>query len=185
MAKLTETDKRVNAKRYFVEGYLNEDGKRIYPSVAECGRNNEIPRASVYRIAKEDGWQEARSRFLSEVEKKHSERMAEDVADERGLLDKRCMQLANAALAEVAIIFSQAQSERADNTKYRLPEQLIESATRSLGNAQKIGKLALGDAQEIQKVTTDVSVSDAFEELVREVEELGRQKASFGNHSIN
>jgi hypothetical protein len=185
MAKLTDTDKRINAKQHFVEGYLNKDGKRVYPSIADAGREHSIPRASVYRIAKEDGWQEARSSFLASVERKHNEKLSETVADERALLDKRCMQLANAALAEVAIVFSQAQTERADNPKYRLAEQIIESVTRSLGNAQKVGKLALGDAQEIQKVTTDVSVSDAFEELVREVEELGRQKASFGNHSIN
>lgn len=184
MAKLTETQKRIDAKREFVEGYLNESNKRVYPSIAEAGKRNSIPRASVYRIAKEDGWQDAKAGMLKEVEQKHQEKTVDTLVDERVLLDKRCTQLANAAMAEVASAFTSAQKARQDNPDYRMPEQLIESLMRALSNAQKIGKLALGEAQEIQKVSADVAIPESFNELIRELDELAGQKASYGSHTL-
>ena len=186
MSKAPEKQKQIEAQQEFVEGYLNDDGVRVYPAIAEVGRRHNIPRATVYRLAKDSQWQSKRNEFLSSVDKEHRESRVKTLAEERVVFDKRCAQLVEAGLAQVAAAFTEAQSLRVKSGgKYKMPEQQLESLMRSLGNAQKIGKLALGEAQEIQKVAADVSVSDAFNELVREVEELGRRKASFGNHSIN
>ena len=190
MSKQTQTEKQIKAQQDFVEGFLDNDGARVYPTIAEAGRRHKIPRATVYRLAKENNWQERRNHLLAKVEEKRTEISARTQADERALLDKRCLQLVEAGLSQVAAAFSQAQEVRSngilvDGRKYTMPASQLESLMRSLLNAQKVGKLALGEAQEIQKVAADVSVSDAFNELVREVEELGRRKASFGNHSIN
>ena len=51
-------------------------------------------------------------------------------------------------------------------------------------NAQKIGKLALGEAQEISKVSADVTVPESYTNLIRHLEELANQKASLGKHTI-
>lgn len=186
MSKATEIQAQITAQNEFVEGYLNEKDVRVYPTIAEVGRRNGISRTTVYRLAKEQEWQSKRDKLLAEVATKHQEKRVETLADERALFDKRCTQLVEAALSQVAAAFTEAQEKRVESKgKYKMPEQQLESLMRSLSNAQKIGKLALGEAQEIQKVAADVTVSEAFDELVREVEELGRRKASFGNHSIN
>jgi len=51
-------------------------------------------------------------------------------------------------------------------------------------NAQKIGKLALGEAQEISKVSADVSAPESYNNLIRHLEGLANQKAALGKHTI-
>lgn len=184
MAKVTETQNQLNAQREFVEGYLNEENTRIYPSIAEAGKRNGISRSAVYRLAKEQEWQAQRNKLLQEVNKKHNERRADTLADERTLLDRRCTQLVEAALAQVAAAFTAAQKARAENPDYVMPESQLESLMRALTNAQKIGKLALGEAQEIQKVAADVAIPDSFRRIIQDLDELAGQKASYGSHTI-
>ena len=87
MAKVTDTQRQIQAQREFVEGYLDENNARVYPSVAQAGKRNGISRSAVYRLAKEQKWQEQRNRLLQEVNQKHNEQRADPLADERTLLD--------------------------------------------------------------------------------------------------
>ena len=184
MAKVTDTQRQIQAQREFVEGYLDENNARVYPSVAQAGKRNGISRSAVYRLAKEQKWQEQRNRLLQEVNQKHNEQRADTLADERTLLDKRCTQLVEAALAQIAAAFTDAQKKRSVNPDYVMPESQLEALMRALTNAQKIGKLALGEAQEIQKVAADVAIPESFRQIVQELDELAGQKASYGSHTL-
>ena len=140
MSKLTQTEKQRSAQQDFVEGYLGDDGVRVYPTIAEAGRRHKIPRATVYRIAKEGKWQDKRNELLTKVDEKRSEITAKTQAEERALLDKRCLQLVEAGLAQVAAAFTQAQEARAngvqqDGTRYAMPASQVEALMRALLNA--------------------------------------------------
>ena len=58
------------------------------------------------------------------------------------------------------------------------------SIANSVSNAQKIGKLALGQAQEISKVSANVSAPDSLREIISELDELAGIKASRAKHII-
>lgn len=161
----------------FLEGYF-DGNKRVYPSIKEAGERNGISSAQVYRIARKDSWQDQKNLMQTQINEKVKESRIDKLADERLLLDDRCFQLATVGLAHVNRHFQNAKDKS-------IKPSDLESLMRTLTSAQKVGKLALGEAQEIQKVAADVTVPDAFEQFVREVEELGRRKATFGSHSIN
>ena len=177
MVKKVKDENIQKALMEFLEGYFDGE-KRVYPSIKEACERNGISSAQVYRIAKRDSWQDQKNLMHTQVNEKVKESRVDKLAEERILLDDRCLQLATAGLAHVNRHFQQAGEEPLTTAR-------LESLMRTLTSAQKVGKLALGEAQEIQKVAADVTVPDAFEQFVREVEELGRRKAAFGSHSIN
>ena len=76
------------------------------------------------------------------------------------------------------------QEQRNDPRNEGLSVSSLRDMSHTLANAQKIGKLALGEAQEISKVAADVSIPDSFEQLIQELEELADRKASFGQHTL-
>ena len=51
-------------------------------------------------------------------------------------------------------------------------------------NAQKIGKLALGEAQEISKVSANVTNGDDFQFLVEQIQEINRTRSERANHTL-
>jgi hypothetical protein len=61
----------------------------------------------------------------------------------------------------------------------------LRDLANALLSAQKAGKLALGEAQEIQKVTADAGIPDSFIQLCGILERVGGRKAEDGNHVIN
>ena len=53
-----------------------------------------------------------------------------------------------------------------------------------VSEAQKIGKLALGQAQEISKVSAHVSAPDSLREVIEELDKLAAAKSSTAKHII-
>jgi len=51
-------------------------------------------------------------------------------------------------------------------------------------NAQKIGKLALGQAQEISKVSADISNPEAFREVMEQLDEIAEARSSRYKHTV-
>jgi len=51
-------------------------------------------------------------------------------------------------------------------------------------NAQKLGKLALGQAQEISKVSADVSNPETFREVMEQLDEVANARSSSHDHTV-
>ena len=69
------------------------------------------------------------------------------------------------------------------------PEQTVEPVMlRELSqvaiNAQKLGKLALGQAQEISKVSADVSNPETFREVMEQLDEVANARSSSHDHTV-
>ena len=61
---------------------------------------------------------------------------------------------------------------------------MLDRLASVVSEAQKIGKLALGEAQEISKVSANVTAPQSFREIVDELEQFASAKSSTGNHTI-
>ena len=60
----------------------------------------------------------------------------------------------------------------------------LSSIAGVVAQAQKIGKLAMGQAQEISKVSANVSAPDSLREIISELDELAAIKSSAAKHTI-
>ena len=172
--KLTE-ELKIKIKTEFVEGVLNENNERVYPTIEGLSKTYDIARATIYRHSQKEEWQIAKNRFQTKLEQKISDARIKDMVAENRRLDNNSLQIAQALLGTIA----QNEPEY-DGLK---PHELREMSTVAM-NAQRIGKLALGEAQEISKVSADVSSPEAFREIMEQLDELAESRASKVNHSI-
>ena len=67
-------------------------------------------------------------------------------------------------LRSVARKLQKSINEEKDNPKAQLKPEHLRELSQVAINAQKIGKLALGQVQEISKVSADISNPEAFKE---------------------
>ena len=88
-------------------------------------------------------------------------------------------------MGKVARALNQDEERARVQQDYRgLPAIALERFSIVLANAQKIGKLALGEAQEISKVHADVTAPDSFNEIMEQLDELREQRAEKGGYVL-
>lgn len=180
--KLTE-ELKVQIKAEFVEGVLNENNVRNYPTIEALSKTHDIPRATIYRHSQKEDWQIAKNRFQTKLEQRISDARMKDMVAESRRLDTNSLQIAQALLGTIAQKMTKARDREQNDIDYDglKPHELREMSTVAM-NAQRIGKLALGEAQEISKVSANVVNTDEFEEVLRYLDEFAKSKSSKGNH---
>ena len=165
-------------KREFIEGYLDDEDKREYPTLDALVKRHNVARNTLYRNAQ-------KNRFQTKLEQKVETGRMEQLADEAKRLDRNCLQIAQAMLGRVAKRMTEDAQREQQNPNHRgMTAAELRELSHVTQNAQKIGKLALGEAQEISKVAADVSAPESYINVIRELEQLARQKASYGKHTI-
>ena len=184
--KSTLTEKiEIQAKQMFVEGYLDENEERIYPTLSDLVDHFGVSRATLYRRAKEQEWQQEKNRFQTELFSRRESDRLKLLVKEGEKLDTNSLQIAQAMLSRVGRRLHQAMQEESNNQR---AEALSTSELRELShvaaNAQKIGKLALGEAQEISKVSADVSAPESFGDLMGQLDEVKKQLSSGSSHTL-
>lgn len=180
MPKKFTQELKVIVKREFIEGYVSEKDIRIYPSIEALGKKHGIPRPTIYRHSKKEDWQKQKNQFQTRLDNKIATSRVKDMVEQSKRLDTRSIEIAQALLVKVG---RRIQLSLDDEKTELKPHELRELSTVSL-NAQRMGKLALGEAQEISKVSADVSTPDAFREIIRELDSLREEKSKRANHTL-
>lgn len=183
MAKKITDDLKGLMLTEFIHGFTDDQGVKQFPSVDGLVRRHDVARASLYRIYKSDDWQKQKNQYQTELQEKiNKERMAKN-AQESVRLDDSCIQLSMAMLTVVGksiqqILIDQSNSE--DVNTHQL-QQLSETATK----AQRLGKLALGEAQEISRVSANVSNPESFRAVMEQLDELAAARSQGDSESLH
>ena len=181
--KLTQKIKE-DIKREFIEGFL-DNGKRVFPSIELLGKKYNVPRPTIYRHAKKDDWQKAKNQFHSKVEQKVTENRVQSVVEQSKQLDDNSMQIAQALLINCGRKLQRAIDHERNNPNSELySSSELRDLSNVAVNAQKIGKLALGEASEISKVSADVTIPESFREIISTLDEVAEERSKRANHTI-
>tara|TARA_R110000824_G_scaffold97450_3_gene232943 strand:- start:4523 stop:5101 length:579 start_codon:yes stop_codon:yes gene_type:complete len=176
---------KMSIKEEFVQGYLAEDDVRRYPSLDALSKRHEIGRATIYRYASKENWQKDKNEFLTKLERESTAARLKEALEHSHRLDHNALQLSHSLMGKVARALNQDEERTREDPDYRgLPAIALERFSIVLGNAQKIGKLALGEAQEISKVHADVTAPDSFSEIMEQLDELREQRAEKGGYVL-
>tara|TARA_R110000744_G_scaffold21783_3_gene56155 strand:+ start:1567 stop:2127 length:561 start_codon:yes stop_codon:yes gene_type:complete len=177
MTKKLTDELEITIRDEFVHGYLNEEGARAYPSIDGLVSRHGIARATLYQRAKDENWQAQKNRYQTELRTKIDEERMERAVENAKTLDDTCMQLAQAMLNGVGRRLQKAIEEERSDTEYMgLEAHILSHLSTTTANAQKIGKLALGQAQEISKVAADVSNPESFRQIMEQLDELAEAR---------
>lgn len=167
--KLTEELAEQIKSEYF-EGYI-EDGKKVEASLRKLSEKFGVSNATLTRRAKKQDWLTQKNVFQSQRAIKESELRAHGLAKKSTDFDDRCLTIANGLLAFVG-----NRIQEALQTGVYPVEELRSDSITTL-NAQKIGRLALGEVQEIKKVESNAVQPDSLREIIRALDTITEQES--------
>ena len=170
-------------RRAFVEGVENDQGIREYPTVEKLCATYNVSRASLYRKSSYSEWQQQRNQWQSEFTQRLNMKRAKEMADKAAKLDEVSLDIAQLGLSKVNRKLSesiQCEKQGQDTLSIKEFHDLMDTALRS----QKIGKLALGQADEITKVVSDDGIPHSLTRLINQLDELAEEKSQGAVHLI-
>lgn len=169
----------------FVHGYTNEEGHRLFPTVDALVRRHDVARATLYRWVEKEDWQTQKNRIQTELSAKLDAERLQRMLDEGKKLDDRSLMIAQGMLQKVARRLQKSFKEEDDDPiNGGIENDELTRLSQVAMNAQKIGKLALGQAQEISKVSADVSNPEAFREVLDQLDEIAEARSSRYKHTL-
>lgn len=181
--KLTD-ELKLMIKQEFIEGF-EVNGKRHWPSIEELTDRHKVSRATLYRKAKSEEWQKSKNNFHTQLETEYEEARISTLVAEAQKLDSNSLQIAQAMLARVGRAIQKAMElERVDPSNTKMTVQELRELSHVAVNAQKIGKLALGEATEISKVSGNVSSPESFAGILEQLDKVATVRSSEHSHTI-
>ena len=185
MAKKLTPELRQVIRDEFIHGYTDEQGERQYPSVDLLAKRHEVARATLYRWVDKEGWQSDKNRIQTELDQRQDAERLERMLSSGKQLDDRALTIAQGMLQKVATRMRRGFDDEQANPQHGgLEVETIRELSQIAINAQKIGKLALGQAQEISKVSADISNPEAFREVMEQLDEIATVRSSRYKHTV-
>jgi len=186
--KLTETLK-IAIRDEYVHGFTDDKGIRQYPTVQFLATKYNLSMTTLYKYSSEEGWQGQKSKVQTEIKVGLDEQRIDRMLDDSKRLDDTSIQIAQAMLFRVGQRLQRAQKDEKEVEgvpfKEALSIQELQAASHVAQNAQRLGKLALGQAQEISKVSADVSNPEAFNRVMEQLDELANARSQGGSKSLH
>ena len=189
--KLTEHLK-IAIRDEFVHGFTDEQGTRQYPTIEALVKKHNVSRSTLYSYSSDESWQSQKNKVQTEIQTSIDDNRIKRIVSDSKRLDDTAIQIAQAMLARVGQKLQRAQKdEKVDPNKPVKPFveamtiQELQAASHVAQNAQKLGKLALGEAQEISKVSADVSNPEAFHRVMEQLDELANARSQGGSKPIH
>jgi hypothetical protein len=189
--KLTEHLK-IAIRDEFVHGFTDEQGTRQYPTIEALVKKHNVSRSTLYSYSSDENWQSQKNKVQTEIQTSIDDNRIKRIVSDSKRLDDTAIQIAQAMLARVGQKLQRAQQdEKVDPTKPVKPFveamtiQELQAASHVAQNAQKLGKLALGEAQEISKVSADVSNPEAFHRVMEQLDELANARSQGGSKPLH
>ena len=202
--KIDEDTKR-KIKDEFIHGYVDGQGVRQYPTILALSKRYDVANVSLHRRSKSEDWQSQKNKVQTEYENAVAKERMAKMLSYGSRLDDNAINLALGLMGEAGRRLSEdAQNRETLKELAELPEgsekeqQLsnfflttkiltthdINSLGHAVSNAQKVGKLALGQAQEISKVSANVTAPDSLRQIIDQLDELASLKSSGAQHTL-
>jgi len=179
-------DEVVSAMRNdFVHGYINDEGVRVFPLAKELSERYGVAQSTLYKYIEKRDWQSEKNRVQTEIELKNDSERMERLTKSGKKFDDKSLTAAERMMAKVNRRLSIGfKLEEGEPNSFGIPTAELKELSIVAINAQKLAKLALGQAQEISKVSADISSPDAFREVLEQLDEIAESRSSRHDHTL-
>ena len=173
------------AKEDYIFGYVDtEKEHRVYPSIPDLADRYDVSKNSLYRASKSDGWQQEKNEAQSQIEEVRKEQIIKNLISEAEKLDNNSIKVSRGAIVAAGRVVQEALQNGLGYSTGQITPNDFSRVITAASNAQRIGKLALGEAQFISKVTTNVDIPDALREIIDELDEVRKSRTERASHII-
>ena len=151
----------------FVQGIDTGTNERKYYSLDALSVEHKVSRSTLYKRAQKEGWKSQQERFNEEYLQKLDASRQKELVEESKRFDSSALSIAKIILNEVGLQLSLNTQKRLtspESDTLTLTPQLLQNLAQTATQAQKLGKLALGESTENMKLNAEVTDTDAFRE---------------------
>jgi len=179
--KLTDTIK-AKIRNDFVHG-TGEGVDKLFPTLDDLIDKYKVAQSTLYRTARDENWKIQKEQFKSEFQKKLDNDRIKKLSTESIKIDNTTISLAKGLFTTVGIMI-QENSVALQNGKKGLKANDITSLANAVSIAQRITKLALGEATHNidAKFTENTDAFRRAMELLDTVEEQRRSQSNGVTH---
>jgi hypothetical protein len=175
--KLTETIK-AKIRNDFVQG-TGEGYDKLFPTLDDLIAKYKVAQSTLYRTARDEKWKVQKDQFRAEFQRKLDDERIKKLSSESIKIDNTTISLAKGLFTTVGIMI-QENSVAMQNGKKSLKANDITSLANAVSIAQRITKLALGEAtHNIDAKFTENT--DAFRRAMELLDSVEEQRRSQGN----
>ena len=186
MAKTKKLTKELAEKirTEFVQGIDLGSTQRKYQTIEALAIKHKVARSTLYKWSQKESWKHQQERFHDEFMQKLDAERQKIMVKESITLDDNALTMSKFMFNEIGILFQENAMKRQQGTPTMTTQMLNQIAQASL-QAQKLGKLALGESTENMRLNAEVTDTDAFREAMELLDEVARAKSKESDSSIH
>ena len=163
----------------FIQGIEDNTGGRKLFTLEHLALDFGVAKSTLYRHAQKENWKQEQITFQNEFINELNLRRQKELAQESINFDKTCLQIAKAIMGQIGM------SIRSNNESGVIVPHQLTALSSAATNAQKIAKLALGEATENMNLNADIKDTTTFREALRLLDEVAEQRRKADSSSIH
>ena len=170
----------------YVQG-LDTEGDRKYFSIDALAIEYGIAKSTLYKWAQKESWKSQQERFHQEYLQKLDQQRQEQLVEESKNFDSTGLKIAKILMNEVGMLLNENNQRRTanPNDQDKFTPQMVQQLGNAALQAQKLGKLALGESTENMKLNAEIKDTTAFNEAMELLDQIGRAKRTGDLGSIH
>lgn len=181
--KLTESLK-AKIKAEFVQGQELKSGERKIYTLDELIKKHKVASATLYRAARAEGWKALREEFDQQVLDQLNAERSKAMAKKGKQFDDNFLSQAEKIIKQVDTYFKVNQECLDMRTKVYPPHHLL-ALCNALLTAQKLSKIALGEATEKIDVNATAKEAETFRRFMDSLHDIKRERVSGSRDSLH
>jgi len=172
-----EIKERIRIK--FTQGIEDNAGGRKIFSLDQLAVDEGVAISTLYRHSQKENWKTEQIKFQNEFLEMLNVKRQESLVQESINFDRTCLQIAKAIMGQIAVVMNK-QSQTGDIKAHDLT-----SLSTAATGAQKVAKLAMGEATENMNLNADVKDSSTFRDALRTLDKVAQQRREADSSSIH
>ncbi len=164
----------------FVQGIEDNSGGRKLFTIDQLASDYNVSKPTLYKHAKKEEWKDQQKKFQDQYLLELDIRRQKELVDESIAFDKTSLRIAKSIMGLVGKCITQNIAP----DKEVKPQHLVAFSNAAQG-AQKVAKLALGEATENMNINENANDTEAFREAIKLLDEVAdevRQKDTTAIH---
>ena len=171
-------------KTEYVHGIELETGEIVRHSIDKLVKKYNVAQTTLYRRARKEGWKQQREQHQAKLEEELSQQRIKNMAKQSMKFDDKSLSLATDLINQVGFILKKNQESIETKKKTYPPSQLLSLANTAL-TAQKLAKLALGEATEKLDLNANINETEAFRSALELLDTLKEQRRESDSKAIH
>tara|TARA_Y100000114_G_C11734588_1_gene315450 strand:- start:500 stop:1066 length:567 start_codon:yes stop_codon:yes gene_type:complete len=169
----------------YVQGIETSTGERKYFTIEALAIEFRVAKSTLYKYAQKEEWKQQQERFQREYLQKLDAERQDFLVEESKQFDSNALRIAKILMNEVGLAINENNQKRINNAGETFTPIMLQQLANASLQAQKLGKLALGETTENLKLNAEISETDAFREAMELLDTVAESRRESNDQSVH